>query len=230
MRTKFECYWLQFLSEKIKIPPPPSAQRDCLRLFFLLFLSKWSWRKSLSLVVIVSDVDLASCSSSLSIRDTLMGFPQNRRLFNQWKYLGANVNLTSNSDVKSWYSHSDLQCREPWKKSPPIQHFHCSTFRHCKLLFANLSRTNFSICYKLPQILKLLQISRRDCIFARAYRDISRCTCYLFVRVCSKCPPATHFGNFWSQDLDLSNYALQADMRSKYQRFCDSLEPGKAKK
>ena len=144
------------------------SQRDCLRLFFLLFLSKWSWRKSLSLVVIVSDVDLASCSSSLSIRDTLMGFPQNRRLFNQWKYLGANVNLTSNSDVKSWYSPSDLQCREPWKKSPPIQHFHCSTFRHCKLLFANLSRTNFSICYKLPQILKLLQISRRDCIFARA--------------------------------------------------------------
>ena len=53
------------------------------------------------------------------------------------------------------------------KKSPPIQHFHCSTFRHCKLLFANLSRTNFSICYKLPQILKLLQISRRGCIFAR---------------------------------------------------------------
>ena len=96
-----------------------------------------------------------------------MGFPQNRRLFNQWKYLGANVNLTSNSDVKSWHSPSDLQCREPWKKSPPIQHFHCSTFRHCKLLFANLSRTNFSICYKLPQILKLLQISRRGCIFAR---------------------------------------------------------------
>ena len=181
-------------------------------------------------MVIVSDVDLASCSSSLSIRDTLMGFPQNRRLFNQWKYLGANVNLTSNSDVKSWHSHSGLQCREPWKKSPPIQHFHCSTFRHCKLLFANLSRTNFSICYKLPQILKLLQISRRDCIFARAYRDISRCTCYLFVRLCSKCPPATHFGDFWSQDWDLSNYALQADMRSKYQRFCDSLEPGKAKK
>ena len=112
----------------------------------------------------------------------------------------------------------------------PIGHFHCALVRHCKLLFANLSRTNFSICYKLPQILKLLQISRRGCIFARAYRDISRCTCYLFVRLWSKCPPATHFGNFWSQYLDLSNYALQADMRSKYQRFCDSLEPGKAKK
>ena len=175
-------------------------------------------------MLIVSDVDLASCSSSLSIRDTLMGFPQNRRLFNQWKYLGANVNLTSNSDVKSWHSHSDLQCREPWKKSPPIQHFHCSTFRHCKLLFANLSRTNFSICYKLPQILKLLQISRRDCIFARLPGH------FPLHLLCSKCPPATHFGNFWSQDLDLSNYALQADMRSKYQRFCDSLEPGKAKK
>ena len=115
------------------------------------------------------------------------------------------------------------------KKSPPIQHFHCSTFRHCKLLFANLSRTNFSICYKLPQILKLLQISWRDCIFARAYRDISRCTCYLFVRLWSKCPPATHFGNFWSQDLGLSNYALQAYIRSKYQMFCASLEPRKAK-
>ena len=65
--------------------------------------------------------------------------------------------------------------------------------------------------------------------YLRAYRDISRCTCYLFVRLCSKCPPATHFGNFWSQDLDLSNYALQAYMRSKYQMFCASLEPGKAK-
>ena len=142
MRTKFECYWLQFLSEKIKIPPPPSAQRDCLRLFFLLFLLKWSWRKSLSLVVIVSDVDLASCSSSLSIRDTLMGFPQNRRLFNQWKYLGANVNLTSNSDVKSWYSFPFRLAMQralekissnstfPLLDVPSLQTFVCKPFPH----------------------------------------------------------------------------------------------------
>ena len=112
------------------------------------------------------------------------------------------------------------------KKSPPIQHFHCSTFRHCKLLFANLSRTNFSICYKLPQILKLLQISRRDCIFARLPGHFPL-HLLLICSIVVQCPPATHFGNFWSQDLDLSNYALQADMRSKYQRFCASLEPGK---
>ena len=56
-----------------------------------------------------------------------------------------------------------IQCR-----FLPIGHFHCALVRHCKLLFANLSRSNLSICYKLPQILKLPQISRRSCIFARA--------------------------------------------------------------
>ena len=66
----------------------------------------------------------------------------------------------------------------------PIGHFGCAPVRHCKLLFAIRSRSNLSICYKLPQILKLPQISRCSCIFARC--DISlHCTSYLFV------PPTT---------------------------------------
>ena len=109
----------------------------------------------------------------------------------------------------------------------PIGHFHCALVRHCKLLFANLSRSNLSICYKLPQILKLPQISRRSCIFARACYDISRCTCYLFVR-----PPATFAPrDFWSRQNSDKNWTQighprysVADTRSSYQKFRNSFK------
>ena len=102
------------------------------------------------------------------------------------------------------------------------------TFSLCataSLLFANLSRSNLSICYKLPQILKLRQISRRSCIFTRTAPRHFRLHFLLI------CPTTSHFCNFWRPQNSDKNWTQighprysVADTRSSYQKFRNSFK------